>query len=417
MSTQQALRMHNLICSLDIGTTKVAFVIAHASSKGLEILGLGQAPNTGVRHGVIVNIEATTEAIRKAREEAELMSGQSAQKVWLAVGGPHIQSFDSNGMVAVRHREVTKDDIERVIEAAKAVAIPSDRQVLHVLPKDFKIDGQDGITDPIGMSGVRLEASVHIITANRAIVQNIIKCVQKADVEVAGLVLTQLASSMAVLSADEKNLGASVVDIGGGTCDIITFQRSSVVHTACIPVGGNNFTHDVALGLRTTQFNAENIKKKHGCALSNVATGDETIEVETVGGRAPRTVAQSTLCKILEARADETLKLVAKELEDKKLTGQLGSGVLLTGGGAQLQGLVETADFVFDMPVRMGFPQRTGGLTDVVSEPSFATAVGLLLYGFEIDKPEIIDQENQNAVSAKVNDWGRQIKNFFARSL
>lgn len=406
-----------LICSLDIGTTKVAFVISSATSKGLEVLGLGLAPNIGVRHGVIVNIEATTEAIRKAREEAELMSGQVADSVWLSVGGTHIQSFDSNGMVAVRNREVTKEDIERVIDAAKAIAIPSDRQVLHVLPKDFKLDGQDGIADPKGMSGVRLEASVHIITGQRAIIQNTIKCVQKADLHVSGLVLTQLASAIAVLSADEKNLGATVIDIGGGTCDMITFQRSAATHTACIPVGGNNFTHDVALGLRTTQNNAESIKKKFGYALPDMAENDESIEVESVGGRTPRTVARSSLCKVLEARAEETLKLIKGEIEAKGLVGKLGSGVVLTGGGAELRGLVEMGDFVFDMPVRMGLPARMGGLADIVSDAQFSASVGLLMFGFDLAKQDIIDSENVSAVTAKVSDWSRQIKDFFARSL
>lgn len=416
MSTNN-LRAHNLICGLDIGTTKVAFVIAKATSKGLEVIGLGQAPNSGVRHNVIVNIESTTEAIKKAREEAELMAGISATRVWVSIGGTHIQSFDSHGMVAVRNREVSNEDIERVIEAAKAIAIPSDRQVLHVLPKDFELDGQEGIVDPRGMSGVRLEASVHIITGQRAIVQNAIRCVEKADLHIAGLVLTQLASAMAVLSADEKNLGVTVVDIGGGTCDIITFMRNSVTHTACLPVGGNNFTHDVALGLRATQINAEAIKRKHGYALPDMAGEEESIVVESVGGRSPRTVGRSTLCRVLEARAEETLKLIQKELQEKSFVGKLGSGIVLTGGGAELRGLVEMGDFVFDMPVRLGVPQRLGGLADVVSAASFATTVGLLLYGFEKDKPEIVDRETGTRISDRVGDFGRRLKDFFARSL
>ena len=313
-----APRVQNLICGLDIGTTKVAFAIASANSKSLEILGLGQIAHQGSRHGVIVNIESAAEAIRKAREEAELMSGLRAESVWVSVGGTHIQSFDSQGMVAVRGREVSVDDITRVIDAAKAVAIPSDRQVLHVLPKDFKLDGQEGIADPTGMSGIRLESAVHIITGNQSIIQNVVKCVEKAGLRVAGLVLTQLASGLAVLSADEKNLGVTVVDVGGGTCDTITFIRSHVTHTACIPVGGQNFTHDVALGLRTTQVNAEEIKKKHGYAVATVATGEESIEIETVGGRPPRSVERSNLGRILEARADETLKLLQKRINRKK---------------------------------------------------------------------------------------------------
>jgi cell division protein FtsA len=416
MSTNNT-RANNIICGLDIGTTKVAFVIANATSKGIEVLGLGRAPNIGVRHGVIVNIEAASDAIKKAREEAELMSGLRAESVYLSVGGSHIQSFDSSGMVAVRGREVNKDDIARVIEAAKAVAIPSDRQVLHVLPKDFKLDGQEGIADPIGMSGVRLEASVHIITGNRAIVQNTVKCVERANLQINSLVLTQLASAMSVLSPDEKNLGVSVVDMGGGTCDIITFQRNSVTHTACIPVGGNNFTHDVALGLRATQQNAENIKCKYGYALPDMAGTDDSIEVESVGGRQPRTVARSSLCKVLEARADETLKLIQTELQAKGFVGKLGSGVVFTGGGSELRGLVEMGDFVLDMPVRAGVPARTDGLSDVVSSPSYATAVGLLLFGYEKDKLQIIEREISTAVSERIGDWGRRVKDFFVHSL
>ncbi len=410
-------RIQNLICSLDIGTTKVAFVIANASSQGLEVLGLGQAPSIGVRHGVIVNIESTAEAIKKAREEAELMSGVRADKVWVSIGGTHIQSFDSNGMIAVRHNEVTKEDIARVVEAAKAVAIPSDRQVLHVLPKDFKLDGQEGVIDPIGMSGVRLEAAVHIITGQKAIIQNVVKCVEKAEIELAGLVLAQLASSLAVLSADEKQLGVSVVDVGGGTCEVITYMRNSATHTACIPVGGNNFTHDVALGLRSTQTNAETIKRKHGFALPDMANGDDTLEVESVGGRSPRTVSKSSLCRVLEARSEETLKLIQKEISDRGFTGKLGSGVVLTGGAAELRGLVEMGDFIFDMPVRLGLPQKTGGLSDVVSSASFATAVGLLLYGYELNKPAIVEREVNPGVTVRVSDWGRRVKELFARAL
>lgn len=412
--SMQDKKIQKLICGLDIGTTKVTFAISGATSQGLEIFGLGVAPSSGVRHGTLINIEATTVAIKKAREEAELMAGLKANKVWLAIGGTHIQSFDSSGMVAIRNREVTQEDIDRVVEAAKAVVIPSDRQVLHVLTKDFKVDGQEGIADPVGMSGVRLEASVHIITGNRAIVQNTMKCVERADIEVAGLVLTPLASAMSVLSDDEKNLGVTVVDIGGGTCEMITFIRNSATHTACIPVGGNNFTHDVALGLRTTQNNAESIKKKYGHALAEVAGADETLEVESVGGRAPRTVARSSLCEVLEARAEETLKLIKKEIEEKGFVGRLGSGVVLTGGGSELKGLVEMADFLFDMPAKMGLPVRIGGLADVVSGAQFSTVVGLLLYGFEKDKSKIIEAEEAQESAFNFNDWGRRIKNYFA---
>lgn len=411
-------RRKNLICGLDIGTTKVAFVMATASSRGLEIVGIGSVPNLGgMRHGVVVNIDATVEAVKKAREEAELMSGLEARKVWVSVGGTHIQSFDSSGMVAIKNTEVTQEDVNRVIEVAKAVALPSDRQVLHVLPKDFRIDGQEGITDPLGMSGVRLECNVHIVTGNQSIMQNVAKVCEKAGLEISGMVLQQLASSIAVLSKDEKNLGVTVVDIGGGTSDLITYQRGSVVHTATIPVGGMNFTHDVAMGLRTTQHNADALKRKYGCALPGMISNDEAIEVETVGGRAPRTVPRSSLCRVIEARAEETLKLIQKEINDRGFAGKLGSGIVLTGGGSELSGFVEMGDFVFDMPARLGVPARIGGLMDVVKSSAFATAVGLLMYGYEVEKPKIVETENDEQIVDKLSDFGRRLKGIFAKSL
>lgn len=408
----------NIICGLDIGTTKVAFIIATASPRGLEVVGMGCVPNLGMRHGMVVNIDATTEAVKKAREEAELMSGLEARKAWVSVGGNHIQSFDSSGMVAIRNTEVSQDDVNRVIEVAKAVALPSDKQVLHVLPKDFRIDMQEGITDPLGMSGVRLECNVHIVMGSHSIIQNVLKVCEKAGLEVSGLVLQQLASAMAVLSKDEKNLGVSVVDVGGGTTDLITYQRGSVVHTATIPVGGLNFTHDVAMGLRTTQINAETLKRKYGSALPGLVTTDESIEVETVGGRSPRAVPRSSLCRVIEARAEETLKLIQKEITDRGFGGKLGSGIVLTGGASELVGFVEMGDFVFDMPARLGCPNRTGGLTDVVRSSTFATAVGLLMFGYDAEKQKFSDTDNtQDIIIDRMSEMGRSIKNFFSRAL
>lgn len=370
------------LAGIDIGSTKVTFAIGilNEVSRELEVVGLGSAPHMGVKQGVVINIDATAEAIQKAREEAELMAGTQCRSVWLGVGGTHIQSFDSNGMVAIKNKEVDAEDIARVIEAAKAVVIPNDREVLHVLPKNFKVDGQDGIADPIGMSGVRLEASVHIVTASLTHLQNLEKCLEKAGLVVEGKVLQQYASALAVLSTDEKNLGVTVVDMGGGTCDLITFLQGSVVHTAVIPVGGINFTHDVAMGLKTTQMNAENLKKKFGHALGDLLEGDELIEVDSVGGRKPRTLARRDLCDVLEARAEETLSLIRKELDDKGLMGRLGSGVVLTGGASLLEGLVEMGDYVFDVPVRRGFPERIGGLGDIVRSAACSTPVGILQF-------------------------------------
>ena len=394
-----------VIAALDIGTTKVSLAIGVCQGEQLDVIGVGEAPSAGIRQGVVVNIESTAEAIRKAREEAELMAGVKIDSVYLAVGGSHVQSFHSSGMIAIRHKEVRQEDIDRVIEAAKAVAIPQDRQVLHVLPQDFKIDGQAGIYDPIGMSGVRLEASVYIITGSQSAIINAIKCTQKAGLKVSEVVLQQLASALSVLSDDEKNLGVSVVDMGGGTCDIISFFQGSVIHTGLVPVGGINFTQDVAIGLKTTQTHAESLKKKYGCALPELVDEDEAIEVESVRGRKPRTLMKRDLCEVIEARAEETLELIHDELKEKNLTHKLGSGVVLTGGASLLQGLVEMGDFILDVPVRRGLPNRVSGLVDVVKQPSYATVVGLLMYGKE-------KTNDRSAVKDHAADWTDKLKNF-----
>ena len=373
-----------VMAGLDIGTSSIKFVIATINAEGLiEVAGVGCAPNSGVKQGVVVNIEMTTDAIRKAKEEAELMSGYIAHEVWVGVSGPHIKSFDSKGMVAIKNNEVNSSDIERVLEAAKAVAVPADRKVLHVLPREFKVDGQDGITDPIGMSGVRLEANVHIVTAAQAALTNSIKCIEKAGLKVAGLVLDPLASSMAVLSDDEKNLGACLVDMGGGACNLLYLVNGSVAHTSTIPVGGQHFTHDVAVGLRTPQIAAEELKKKHGSALASLIQDNESIEVEGVGGRKSREIPKKDLATVLEARAEETLSLIANDVRLSGLLPMLGSGIILTGGASQLEGLGEMGEFIFDVPVRRGHPGKVGGLTDVIKASEYATCVGLLLYGLE----------------------------------
>lgn len=405
----------HVVAGLDIGTTKVACVIGMVGTTGeIDIVGVGVAPNPGMRQGIVINIEATVEAVKKAREEAELMSALSIEEVWLSIGGNHIESFDSNGMVAIRNQEVSAEDIHRVIDAAKAVAIPTDRQVLHVLPQNYKIDSQDGISDPIGMTGVRLEASVHIITGSKSAVQNAIKCTEKAGLNVRGLVLQQLASALTVASEDEKSLGCTVIDIGGGTCDLISFVQGSVVHTATVPVGGNNFTHDVAMGLRTTQTSAEALKRKFGCALAEMVAVEESVEVEAVGGRKSRTLPRRELCEVIEARAEETLLLLKKELAESGLVKELGSGLILTGGGSLLPGLAEMGDFIFDIPVRKGVPDHIGGLTDVVRCASFSTSVGLVLYGLRQEK----HKPNEVAVPVKANvgfsDMAKKLRDYFA---
>jgi cell division protein FtsA len=404
-----------IIAGLDLGSTKVSFVIGSVTPEGkIEISGLGHAPNVGMRQGVVVNIEATTDSIRKAKEEAELMSGYQIQDVWVGVSGTHITSFDSKGMVAIRNKEVGSSDIERVIEAAKAVAVPADRQVLHVLPREYKVDGQDGITDPIGMSGVRLEANVHIVTGGQTALNNTVKCVEKAGLKINGLVLDPLASSLSVLSEDEKNLGVCVVDMGGGTCNLIYFVNGSVAHSSVIPVGGQHFTHDVAVGLRTPQMSAEDLKKKHGCAMSSLVADHESIDVDGVGGRKSRQIPRKDLADVLEARAEEVLSLIADDVRRSGFVPVLGSGLVLTGGASQLEGLIEMGEFIFEIPVRRGLPSQIGGLSDIVKSASHATAVGLLIYGFQQNKELLMQQAAGDLnIGDSFDGVTRKIKDFF----
>lgn len=393
---------HNgpVLASLDIGssTVKLVYSVAGAAPRHenhamikhqdlpVDVVGVGLAPNTGTRHGVVVNIEATTESIRKAKEEAELMSGYSTNEVWVSIGGTHIQSFDSKGMVAIKNKEVTPQDVERVIEAAKAIMVPADRMVLHVIPREYKIDSQDGISDPIGMTGIRLEASVHIVTASQSAVSNLTKCIEKAGFKVMGLVLDHLAASKAVLSEDEKNLGVCTVDVGGGSSKIVYFVNGSVAHTAVIPVGGAHFTNDISVGLRTPQYAAEELKKKYGSAVASLVSEDDIVEVEGVGGRKSRTIPRKELAHIIEARAEECLGMIANNIRQSGLQPALGSGIVVTGGTSSLDGIVEMGEFIFDIPVRRGFPRQTGGLKDVVKGGEFATSIGLLMHALEQKK-------------------------------
>ncbi len=407
-----------VLAGLDIGSTKVCFVIGTVNPEGkIEVAGVGTAPNTGIRQGVVVNIEATTDSIKKAKEEAELMSGYSVGEVWVGVSGTHISSFDSKGMVAIKNREVTPSEIDRVIEAAKAVAVPTDRTVLHILPREFKVDGQDGITDPVGMSGIRLEANVHIVTGSQSAIQNTVKCVEKAGLKIAGLVLSQLASATAVISNDEKNLGVVVVDMGGGTCNNLYFVNGSVAHSSIIPVGGSHFTHDVAVGLRTPQFAAEVLKKKYGCAMASMVNDNETIEVEGVGGRKARVIPRKDLADVIEARAEETLNLIANDIRMSGVMPMLGSGIVLTGGASQLDGLIEMGEFIFDIPVRRGAPLEIGGLTDVVKSGEFSAAVGLLQYGLSQRKDLMIQhtQDLEINIGESINGLTKRLKEMFEK--
>jgi cell division protein FtsA len=374
-------RIDNLVVGLDIGTTKIAAIVGEVTPEGIDIIGIGTAPSKGLRKGVVINIESTVASIKRAIEEAELMAGCEIGSVFAGIAGGHIRGFNSHGIVAVKEREVTEADIERVIDAAKAVAIPVDREVIHIIPQEFVIDDQDGIREPLGMSGVRLESKIHIVTGAVTSAQNIVKCAQKCALNVSDIVLEQLASSLAVLSEDEKELGVALVDIGGGTTDIAIFHGGAIQHTAVIAIGGQHLTNDIAVGLRTPQDEAETIKRRFGCASSKMIGKDNIIEVPSIGGRKTRVLSRQILGDILEPRVEEIFELVHREIERMKLTELLASGVVLTGGTTLLPGMVEVAEDVIGLPVRQGIPQSVGGLVDIVKSPMYATGVGLVLYG------------------------------------
>jgi cell division protein FtsA len=372
----------NLIVGLDIGTSKVLAIVGAVGADGeVEIIGVGHHPSRGMKKGVVVNIESTVQSIQRAVEEAELMAGCQIHSVFAGIAGSHINSFNSHGIVAIKDKEVGVTDVERVLEAARALAIPADQKILHILPQEFIIDKQEGVREPIGMSGVRLEAKVHIVTGAVSAAQNIIKCVRRCGLEVDDIILEQLASSTSVLTEDEKELGVCLVDIGGGTTDISVFTEGAIRHTAVIPIAGDQVTNDIAVALRTPTQHAEEIKKKYGCALTQIAKSDETIEVPSVGDRAPRKLARATLAEVVEPRIEELYGLVLAELRRSGFEDVIGSGIVLTGGSAKMEGMIDLAEEVFHMPVRLGLPQYVGGLAGVVQNPIYATGVGLVLYG------------------------------------
>ncbi len=372
----------NLIVGLDIGTSKVVAIVGEVTPEGsIEVIGIGSHPSRGLKKGVVVNIESTVHSIQRAIEEAELMAGCQIHSVYAGIAGSHIRSLNSHGIVAIKDKEVTAADVERVIDAARAVAIPADQKILHILPQEFLVDNQEGIREPVGMSGVRLEAKVHMVTGAVSAAQNIIKCVRRCGLEVDDIILEQLASSYSALTEDEKELGICMVDIGGGTTDIAVFTEGAIRHTAVIPIAGDQVTNDIAVALRTpTQF-AEEIKVKYACALTQMASADESIEVPSVGDRPPRRLARHTLAEVVEPRYEELLSLVQAELRRSGFEDLVAAGIVLTGGSSKIEGLVELAEEVFHMPVRLGVPQYVTGLVDVVRNPIFATGVGLLLFG------------------------------------
>ena len=371
----------NLIVGLDIGTSKVVTIVGTVTpADTVEVVGIGMTPSRGLKRGIVVDIESTVESIRRAVEEAELMAGCEINDVYAGIAGGHVRSLNSHGIVAITDKEVTAFDVERVIDAARAVAIPADQKLLHVLPQEFLVDSEVGIRVPIGMSGVRLEAKVHLVTGAVSAAQNIVKCIQRCGLDVRDLVLEQLASSYAVLTEDEKELGICLLDIGGGTSDIAVFCGGAIQHTAVIPIAGAQATNDIAVSMRTPTLHAEEIKIKYACALSQLANPDETIEVPSVGDRPPRRLARQTLAEVVESRYEELFTLVHDELRRSGYEEMIAAGVVLTGGSAKMEGAVELAEEIFHVPVRLGVPQYVEGLVDVVRNPIHATGVGLLLY-------------------------------------
>jgi cell division protein FtsA len=371
----------SVVVGLDVGTSKVVALVGELAADGsVEVIGLGSQPSRGLKKGVVVNIESTVQSIQRAVEEAELMAGCEINAVYAGIAGSHVRSLNSHGVVAIRDREVVQSDVDHVIEAAKAVAIPADQRILHVLPQEFIIDGQEGIRDPIGMSGVRLEAKVHIVTGADSAAQNIIKCVQRCGLTVEDIVLEQLASSFAVLTDDEKELGVCIVDVGGGTTDIAVFSGGAIRHTAVIPIAGDQVTNDIAVSMRTPTQYAEDIKIRYACALSQLANPDESIEVPSVGDRPARRLARQTLAEVVEPRYEELFNLIREELRRSGFEEIIAAGIVLTGGSARMEGAIDLAEEIFHVPVRLGIPQQGRGLTDAVRNPIYSTAVGLLLY-------------------------------------
>ncbi len=377
-------KQENIIVGLDLGTTKVCAIVGETKDDGrVDIIGIGISPSHGLKKGVVVNIDSTVESIKKAVSEAELMAGLQIDSVYVGISGSHIKGINSRGVVAIKNREVGPADVARVIDAARAVNIPMDQQILHVLPQEFIIDDQDGIKDPLGMFGVRLEAKVHIITGAVTSIQNIIKSCSRAGLRVNDLVLQPLASSNAVLTQEERDLGVVVVDIGGGTTDTALFLEGSLWHTEVLPIGGNHLTNDIAIGLRTPASEAEKIKIKYGCALSALVKPEETLDVPSVGGRPPRLLSRQILSEIIEPRVEELFGMVQQRLKKTGFEDMFASGIVLTGGTALMEGIQEAAERFLGLPIRRGTPRNIGGLMDVVNSPIYATGVGLVLYGCE----------------------------------
>ncbi|MEK6546200.1 MAG: cell division protein FtsA [Nitrospinota bacterium] len=408
-------KAENIIAGLDIGTTKICCIISEAKGeKEIDIIGIGSHPSRGLRKGVVVNIESTVESIKGAVEEAELMAGCEVDSVYVGIAGGHIKGFNSHGIIAVKNKEVNQPDIDRVLDAAQAVAIPPDREVIHIIPQEFILDGQEGIKEPLGMTGIRLEAKVHIVTGAVTSAQNIIRSVNKAGLEVKDIVLEQIASSDAVLDRDEKELGVAMVDIGGGTSDLAIFFEESIKHTSVLAIGGNHITNDIAIGLRTPQIEAEKVKKTYGCAMTSMIKKDDTIEVPSTGGRDPRVLSRQILCEIIEPRLEEMFNLIKREIDISGYSELIASGIVLTGGSAIMSGMPELAEKIFKLPVRRGFPKGIGGLVDIVNNPMYATSVGLVLFGLKNQqfgkKPKLTDKNLFDKIFNRMKEW---VEDFF----
>ncbi len=404
----------DLIVGLDLGTTKITAVVGETTPEGVDIVGIGTSPSTGLRKGVVVNIEQTVQSIKKALEEAELMAGCEIQSVYAGIAGSHIKGFNSHGVIAVKGGEVSNLDVERVLDAAKAVAIPLDREVIHILPQEYIVDDQNGIADPLGMAGVRLEVKVHIVTGAVSSAQNIVRSCHRSGLDVSDIVLESLASSKAVLTEEEKEIGVALVDIGGGTTDVAIFGEDSIKYTGGIAIGGANLTNDIAFGLRTPMVSAEKIKVRYGCSMADMLEEEEIIEVPSVGGRSPRKLSRHVLAEICEPRMEELFLLVDQEINRSGFKNSTGAGAVLTGGAALIEGAQDLGEQIFNMPTRIGYPRKVGGLKDVVNNPMYATAVGVLIYGAEKENSEkqfrIRDRHMFNRILSKMRKWFVDIK-------
>jgi cell division protein FtsA len=402
-------KKHSIIVGLDIGTSKVCSAVGEMTEHGVEIIGIGSHGSSGMRKGVVINIDNTVASIKKAVEEAALMAGCEINTVFTGIAGGHIKAFNSHGVVAVKTREVSQRDLDRVLDAAKAVAIPTDQEVVHVLPQDYIIDDQDGIKDPLGMSGVRLEARVHIVTGATTAMQNIVKCCNRSGLHVADVALMPLACADAVLTDDEKDLGVALADMGSGTTDITIFHDGAVKHTAVLPIGGNHVTNDIAAGLRTPFADAERIKLRYGCAKASMVAEQARLEVPSSAGKPQRTVSRQILCEIIEPRMDEVFQLIRREILKSGYEDYLGSGVVMTGGSMLLPGALEAAEVAIGCPVRLGTPRHVGGLVDVIANPVYSSAIGLVLYGIKRQERSFFRVREDATILSKVkhrmSDW------------